>query len=104
MSQGASDDDDEDEALEAVLLQRGLSSLFEDQEFSGDLLTRLARMGLSEEEMDAIYKRAEDDILNFIGVVTDAGMGLKAEEALNGFIFRLKRQILHNPSVYVEGS
>ena len=86
------------------LARQGMESLFEDQKFSGDLMTRMFRLGMSEEEMDAIYKRAEDEIVGFVGALADAGAGREAQEALNGFVFRLKRQILKNPALYVEGS
>lgn len=86
------------------LVQKGMELLFEDQKFSGDLMTRLYRRGMSEEEMDAIFKRAEDDIIGFVNALTDSGAGTEANDALNGFVFRLKRQILKDPAVYVEGS
>lgn len=86
------------------LARAGMESLFEDQKFSGDLMTKLFRLGMSEEDMDAIYKRAEDDIVGFVGALADAGAGREAQDALTGFIFRLKRQILKNPTLYVEGS
>lgn len=99
-------DGDESEALRASLLRQGMESLFEDQRFSGELLTRMFKLGLSEEEMDTIYKRAEDDIVNFVSVLEETGAQLDTEgaEALTGFVYRLKRQILKNPALYVEGS
>lgn len=94
------------QALRTLLLQRGMESLFEDQKFSGELLSRMFKLGLSEEEMDAIYKRAEDEIVGFVAVLADAGAELARDgfEALTGFVFRLKSQILKNPTLYVEGS
>lgn len=99
-------DGDESEALKANLLRMGMESLFEDQRFSGELLTRMFKLGLSEEEMDTIYKRAEDDIVNFVNVLEETGAQLDQDgsEALTGFIYRLKRQILKNPALYVEGT
>lgn len=92
------------DAYRTDLVRQGMESLFEDQKFSGDLMSRLFRLGMSEEEMDTIFKRAEDDVIGFVTALTEAGAGMEAQDALTGFIFRLKRQILKNPSVYVEGS
>lgn len=96
--------EDESEDFKGQLLQLGMQSLFEDQEFSGELMTQMFKLGLSEEEMDSIFKRAEDEILGFVGVLADAGAPAESSDALNGFICRLKAQILSNPAVYVEGS
>jgi len=86
------------------LLQQGMESLFEDQKFSGNLMSKLFRMGLCEGDMDAIFKRAEDDIMGFVGALSDVGAGAESIEALNGYVFRLKQQILRNPLVYFQGS
>ncbi len=101
---------DEDESSadlelhQRALVRVGLESLFEDQTFSGDLMTRLMRLGMCEEDMDHIFKRAEDDIIGFVSALTEAGAGAESGDALSGFIVRLKRQILQNPTIYVEGS
>ena len=86
------------------LAQQALQDLFEDQKFSGQLLSRMFRLHMSEEEMDAIFKRAEDEIVSFANALSESGATEGSSGALSGYVQRLKRQILKNPSHYVEGA
>ena len=83
-----------------ALVQEGMETLFEDQKFSGDLMAKLYRLGMSEQEMDAIFKRAEDDILDYVSSLHDGSSAMQAREDLTTFVKRLKRSILKNPVVF----
>lgn len=89
---------------EGRLLEQAMRGLFSDEAFSGELMTQVFKLGLSEEDMDAIFKRAEDELAGFVSVLSDTGAEKDAPEALEGFLVRLKNQILKNPAIYVEGS
>ncbi len=84
------------------LVRRGMETLFEDQKFSGDLMAKLYRLGMSEQEMDAIFKRAENDILNYVYGLQDDSSAAQAQEALTLFVKRLKRSILKNPVLFAD--
>lgn len=90
----------------ARLMNRAIKGLFSDETFSGELLVQISKLGLSEDEMDTIFIRAQDELVGFVSVLSESGAEDEkdAPEALEGFLIRLKNQILKNPALYVEGS
>ncbi len=83
-----------------ALVRMGMETLFEDQKFSGDLMAKLYRLGMSEQEMDAIFKRAENDILDYVSGLEPHSSASQAEESLTLYVKRLKRNILKNPVTF----
>ncbi len=83
------------------LVRLGLATLFEDQKFSGDLMAKLFRLGMSEQEMDAIFKQAENEIIGFVETLSP-GTEQGPRDAVGGFVLRLKRQILRNPTQFAK--
>ena len=90
--------------VRVILAQDGIEHLFGDPDFTGKLLARLCRSGMSEEDMDTIFMQAEDDIIGAADVLTGIGSLSASRKALAGFVSRLKHQILADPDLYINGT